>query len=69
MNWAEVPVTTIVLGYLSNAEDEQFLISAAGQSQTVTGLANGIDAWCASGGAGKTDQTADTGSGTEAAAG
>lgn len=69
MNWAEVPVTTIVLGYLSNAEDEQFLISAAGQSQTVTGLANGIDAWFASGGAGKTDQTADTGSGTEAAAG
>ena len=47
INWAELPVTTIQIGFLTNAEDELFVGGGSGQSRIVTGLANGIDSYFA----------------------
>lgn len=43
INWSNIPVAVIKLGYLSNAEEEQKLVSPEYQSQMITGIANGID--------------------------
>lgn len=43
INWSNIPVAVIKLGYLSNAEEEQMLVSPEYQSQMIKGIANGID--------------------------
>lgn len=45
MNWSEVPVTIIELGYMSNAEDDRAMQDPTMQNNMVQGIANGIDAY------------------------
>lgn len=43
INWCEMPVTIIELGYMSNAEEDAKLNDATMQNNMVQGIANGID--------------------------
>lgn len=45
INWSEVPVTIIELGYMSNASEDQAMQDATMQNNMVQGIANGIDAY------------------------
>ena len=45
INWSEIPVTIIELGYMSNAAEDQAMQDAAMQNNMVQGIANGIDAY------------------------
>lgn len=45
INWCSVPVTIVEVGYLTNAEEEQLLISEDYQTKIATGIANGIDSY------------------------
>ena len=45
MNWSEVPVTIIELGFMSNAEDDRAMQDSTMQNNMVQGIANGIDAY------------------------
>ena len=45
INWSQIPVALIKLGYLSNSEDETKLVDASYQQQVVKGLADGLDAY------------------------
>ncbi|MDO4619181.1 MAG: N-acetylmuramoyl-L-alanine amidase [Lachnospiraceae bacterium] len=44
-NWSEIPVATIQVGYISNADEEGFVTGYSGQSRIVTGIADGIDSY------------------------
>lgn len=48
INWSSVPVTIVEVGYLTNAEEEQLLISEEYQKKIATGIANGIDSYIGS---------------------
>ena len=43
MNWSEIPVTIIELGFMSNPTDDTNMQHDAYQEKMVTGIANGID--------------------------
>lgn len=43
INWSEIPVVDIRLGYLSNPDNETKLVSEEYQSKLVNGIADGID--------------------------
>ncbi len=43
INWAMVPSTIVEMGYMSNKEEEQKLVSDEYQHKIVIGIANGID--------------------------
>ena len=43
INWSEVPVAILELGYMSNAEEDVTMQDAAVQNNMVQGIANGID--------------------------
>ena len=45
MNWSEVPVTIVELGFMSNAEDDRAMQDPTMQNNMVQGIANGIDAY------------------------
>ncbi len=45
MNWSEVPVTIIEMGFMSNESDDRAMQDAAMQNNMVQGIANGIDAY------------------------
>lgn len=45
MNWSEVPVTIVELGFMSNAEDDRAMQDQTMQNNMVQGIANGIDAY------------------------
>ena len=45
MNWSEVPVTILEMGYMSNAEDDRAMQDPTMQNNMVQGIANGIDAY------------------------
>lgn len=43
INWSEVPVTILELGYMSNADEDMAMQDATMQNNMVQGIANGID--------------------------
>jgi N-acetylmuramoyl-L-alanine amidase len=43
INWAEMPVTIVEMGFMSNYDEDMFLTSEDGQDQIVRGLVNGVD--------------------------
>ena len=45
INWSEVPVTIIELGFMSNPAEDQAMQDATMQNNMVQGIANGIDAY------------------------
>ena len=45
INWSEVPVTIIELGFMSNPTEDQVMQDATMQNNMVQGIANGIDAY------------------------
>lgn len=48
INWSSVPVTIVEVGYLTNVEEEQLLISEEYQKKIATGIANGVDSYIGS---------------------
>ncbi len=49
INWCQVPVTIVEMGYLTNPEEEQKLINADHQALLAEGIADGIEAYLSAG--------------------
>lgn len=45
INWSEIPVTIIELGFMSNGEEDKLMQDAEMQNNMVQGIANGLDAY------------------------
>ena len=45
INWSQVPVTVIEVGYLSNADEEALLVTDEYQELIAQGIADGVDAY------------------------
>jgi N-acetylmuramoyl-L-alanine amidase len=44
-NWSTIPVALIEMGFMTNASDDTYMQTKAGQKAMAEGLANGIDAY------------------------
>ena len=47
VNWAKVPVTIVEIGYMTNSEEDQKLVTSDYQNLLAKGIADGIDAYFA----------------------
>lgn len=45
INWSDIPVTIIELGFMSNPEEDQLMQDPAMKNNMVQGMADGIDAY------------------------
>lgn len=45
INWSEIPVTIIELGFMSNPEEDKAMQDSTMQNNMVQGIANGLDAY------------------------
>jgi N-acetylmuramoyl-L-alanine amidase len=45
INWSEIPVTIIELGFMSNPEEDKLMQDSNMQNNMVQGIANGLDTY------------------------
>ncbi len=50
INWSEIPVSDVAIGFLSNPDEERWLASDDYQEKIVKGIANAVDAYFSSDG-------------------